>query len=203
MTTAESANWHKSVASLIGANMITIILALMEGWSLQDLMVIYWAQSVIIGIFSAKRMLALKEFTTEGLSQNGRPIAATKKSQRSMAGLFALHYGGFHLIYLVFILSDERNAFDGNLFFLTLCVLVFLVNHYFSFVEYREQDAGRKPNIGNIMYFPYLRIVPMHLTIILGSAIGSTGPGSLLFFLVLKTVADVIMHSIEHSAALK
>ena len=107
------------------------------------------------------------------------------------------------IVYLVFILSDERNAFDGNLFFLALCVLVFLFNHYFSFVEYREQDAGRRPNIGNIMFFPYLRIVPMHLTIILGGAVGSTGTGTLLFFLVLKTVADVIMHRIEHSSALK
>ena len=53
------------------------------------------------------------------------------------------------------------------------------------------------------MFFPYLRILPMHLTIIVGGAIGSAGTGALLFFLVLKTIADVIMHRIEHSAALK
>jgi len=203
MNSSENADWHKSVASLIGANLISIILALKEGWSLQDLMIIYWAQSVIIGVFSAKRMLALTEFTTAGMSQDGKPLSATRKTQRSMAGFFAMHYGGFHFIYLVFILSDERNAFDGNLFYLTLCVLVFVVNHYFSFIEYRNQDANRKPNIGNIMFFPYLRILPMHLTIIVGGAIGSAGTGALLFFLVLKTIADVIMHRIEHSAALK
>lgn len=203
MNRAGSANWHKSVASLIGANLISIFLALLEGWSLQDLMIIYWAQSVIIGIFNAKRMLALKEFSTEGMSQNRKPVTATRKSKRSLAGFFAMHYGGFHFVYLVFILSDERNAFDGNLFFLVLCVLVFLFNHYYSFVEYRLQDAGRKPNIGNIMFFPYVRIVPMHLTIILGGAIGETGTGTLLLFLVLKTVADVIMHRIEHSSALR
>ena len=144
MNSSENADWHKSVASLIGANLISIILALKEGWSLQDLMIIYWAQSVIIGVFSAKRMLALTEFTTAGMSQDGKPLSATRKTQRSMAGFFAMHYGGFHFIYLVFILSDERNAFDGNLFYLTLCVLVFVVNHYFSFIEYREPGRGSK-----------------------------------------------------------
>ncbi|MGI9204297.1 MAG: DUF6498-containing protein [Woeseiaceae bacterium] len=203
MNPSEKAGWRKSVVSLIGANMISIVLALKEGWNLQDLMIIYWAQSVIIGIFSAKRMLALSNFTTVGMWQNGKPVPMTPKTKRSMAGFFAMHYGGFHFVYLVFILSNERNAFDGNLFFLTLCVLVFLVNHYISFTEYREQDAIRTPNIGNIMFFPYLRIVPMHLTIILGGAFTGAGTGMLLFFLILKTLADVLMHRIEHSAALR
>jgi len=203
MNPLEKTAWHRSVASLIGANLISIFLALKEGWNLQDLMIIYWAQSVIIGIFSAMRMLALENFTTVGMFQNGKPVPMTPKTKRSMAGFFAMHYGGFHFVYLVFILSNERNAFDGNLFFLTLCVLVFLVNHYFSFTEYREQDAIRTPNIGNIMFFPYLRIVPMHLTIILGGAFSGAGTGMLLFFLILKTLADVVMHRIEHSRALR
>lgn len=203
MNPTERTAWRKSVASLIGANVISIVFALKEGWHLHDLMIIYWAQSVIIGIFSAKRMLALKNFTTVGMWQNGKPVPMTPKTKKSVAKFFAMHYGAFHFIYLVFILSNERNAFDGNLFYLTLCVLVFLVNHYFSFTEYREQDAIRTPNIGNIMFFPYLRIVPMHLTIILGGAFRSAGTGMLLFFLILKTLADVLMHRIEHSSALK
>ena len=203
MNPPQKSAWRKSVVALLGANLVSIFFALKEGWNLHDLMIIYWAQSVIIGIFSVKRMLALREFTTAGMWEEGVPVPATRKTQTFMAKFFAMHYGGFHFIYLVFILSDERNAFDGNLFFLTLCVLVFLVNHYYSFTEYREQDANRKPNIGNIMYFPYLRILPMHLTIIVGGAFSSAGTGVLLFFLILKMLADVLMHRIEHSAALQ
>ena len=47
------------------------------------------------------------------------------------------------------------------------------------------------------MFTPYLRIVPMHLTIIFGGLMAHTNAGLLLFG-VLKTVADVAMHAVEH-----
>ena len=50
-----------SATSLIAANLITIVFAIYEGWNLQELMVIYWSQSVIIGYFSIRRMLDLKQ----------------------------------------------------------------------------------------------------------------------------------------------
>lgn len=188
-----------SVVMLIGANLIAIVLAVIEGWDLHELMLIYWAQSVIIGYFSVRRMLGLVEFSVEGMSQNGRNLTATPATQKSIAGFFALHYGAFHLVYLAFILSDERNAFQGNWLYLLLCIAVFFFNHRYSFIEHRERDAKRKPNIGNIMFFPYARIIPMHLTILAGGAFSGASTGILIFFLSLKTVADVIMHKVEHA----
>ena len=38
--------------SLLAANIITIILAILENWDLATILFIYWAQSVIIGIFT-------------------------------------------------------------------------------------------------------------------------------------------------------
>ena len=46
------------------------------------------------------------------------------------------------------------------------------------------------------MFTPYLRIIPMHLTIILGATLG--GGAGLIVFGILKTIADAIMHVIEH-----
>jgi hypothetical protein len=54
------------------------------------------------------------------------------------------------------------------------------------------------PNIGMLVSTPYLRIMPMHLTVVLGGLIYG-GPGTLLLFGVLKTFADVIMHVEEHA----
>lgn len=188
-----------SVITLVGANLIAIVLAVIEGWDLHTLMLIYWAQSVIIGYFSVRRMLNLAAFSTDGLRQNGRVLEATPATQKSMASFFTLHYGTFHLVYLVFLLTDERNAFQGNWLYLLLCIAVFFFNHRYSFVEHRESDRSRVPNIGNIMFFPYLRILPMHLTILAGGAFGAAATGTLILFLGLKTVADVIMHKIEHA----
>ncbi|NIV18529.1 MAG: hypothetical protein GWN47_09030 [Woeseiaceae bacterium] len=82
---------------------------------------------------------------------------------------------------------------------LIVCTVAFYVNHRYSYFHYREQDRNRKPNIGIIMFFPYARIVPMHLMIVGGYAIGPTTTSGLLLFLVLKTAADVVMHLVEHS----
>ena len=188
-----------SVLTLIGANLVAIILAVVEGWDLHILMLIYWAQSVIIGYFSVRRMLDLKDFSTEGMSQNGRVLNATPATQKKIAHFFALHYGGFHLIYLAFIFMDGREVFRENWLYMAICIAVFFYNHRYSFKANRKHDRSRKPNIGNIMFFPYARILPMHLTILAGGAIGSTSTGILILFLGLKTGADVIMHSIEHA----
>ncbi|NIP29465.1 MAG: hypothetical protein GTN99_09095 [Candidatus Dadabacteria bacterium] len=59
----------------------------------------------------------------------------------------------------------------------------------------------RTPNIGTMMFFPYARILPMHFTIIFGGSIAKASSKSLVLFLVLKTLADLIMHMIEHAQA--
>lgn len=189
-----------SVTSLLIANSIAIVLALYEDWDLQELMIIYWSQSVIIGYFSFRRMRDLKEFSTKGVSSNGRKLQPTEDTKRSMSFFFALHYGTFHLVYLAFMFTDGIESLRGDLLFLGLCIAAFLVNHCYSYVEHREMDATRKPNIGTIMFFPYARILPMHLTILAGGAFGSTSTPVLLLFLGLKTLADVIMHKVEHAA---
>jgi hypothetical protein len=187
-----------SALSLVTANLITIVLALYEGWSLQDLMVIYWAQSVIIGYFSYRRILDLKQFSTENFKMNNVRPPENEKTKRSTATFFALHYGGFHAGYLAFLGANEQ-AFQGSWLVLAICVVVFLLNHRYSYVYNKEQDENRKPNIGTIMFFPYARIVPMHLTIVIGGSIGQATTPALLLFLGLKTAADVVMHKIEHA----
>lgn len=47
------------------------------------------------------------------------------------------------------------------------------------------------------MFLPYARVIPMHLTIIFGFGFGSHS-FALIIFLILKTVADWIMHEFEH-----
>lgn len=190
-----------SALSLVIANLITIALAIHEGWLLQEIMLIYWAQSVIIGIFSVRRMLDLKQFSTENFKSNGVRPPENEATKRSTAAFFAFHYGFFHAGYLVFLLADK--GFQGSWLVFWICVLVFYLNHNYSYVHNGELDQSRKPNIGAIMFFPYLRVIPMHLTIVVGGTIAPASTWALLLFLGLKTFADVAMHKVEHSAWLK
>ncbi len=75
--------------------------------------------------------------------------------------------------------------------------LVFFINHLLSHFLNRQEDCKKIKNIGAMMFFPYARIIPMHLIIATGlHAFG--GPISLVVFMLLKTFADVVMHVIEH-----
>jgi hypothetical protein len=166
---------------------------------------VYWFQSVTIGVFNFVRILSLKDFSTEGFRINNRPVEATRRAKISTAFFFAFHYGFFHFIYAIFLASfsfsgmfgtsGESTLHLGDVAYILLSAAIFFVNHLYSFFYNRVRDAG-KQNIGRVMFFPYARIIPMHLTIIFGMMLGE---GAIVLFLVLKTLADLIMHLLEHN----
>ena len=184
-----------SVWSLMLVNMVALVIAYVGGWSLVDLMAVYWVQSVIIGISYFFRMLNLGRFSTENFKINDRSVDPTPETKRQTAFFFLIHFGFFHFGYLMFILFENTTGSPLGLGLL-VCSIAFAINHYFSYRYHREVDASGTPNIGTLMFTPYLRVVPMHLTIVFGAvALGSTG---VLVFGILKMVADVAMHRVEH-----
>ncbi len=188
--------FSSSLLTLLAANTFTIVVALYEGWNLGVLMWIYWGQSIIIGLFSVLKILDLKRFATDGFTMNNRAVSETPQTKRQVALFFAAHYGFFHLIYFAFLLKEDPLELT-DMRWVSLCIAVYFANHYFSYAHNRERDAARVPNIGTMMFFPYARVVPLHLTIIFGSMLGP-GRLALLLFLVLKTLADLVMHAVEH-----
>jgi hypothetical protein len=188
----------RSVVVLVLSNLVTIAMALALEWDIRDVMWIYWGQSVIIGLFNWRRILGLKKFSTENFKIGNRPAEATPQTQREVARFFLLHYGFFHFVYLIFLLALATPVSGTPFLGIALCTLAFLIGHGFSYRYYRQRDRERTPNIGCIMFLPYGRIVPMHFTIIFGGFVGAESGGSLLLFLGLKALADVVMHMMEH-----
>lgn len=191
----------RSVTGLLLSNLLTIILALLQQWDVHVLMWIYCGQSVVIGYFNVHRILDLKEFSTANFRVNNRPVQPTRQTQRQVAGFFALHYGFFHLAYIVFLATETETLGPFPLFSVVVCILAFYINHRFSYRYNQPREQGRVPNIGSIMFFPYIRIIPMHLMIVAGSSFAGGSQGALLVFLLLKTAADVAMHVIGHAMA--
>lgn len=191
----------RSALYLIVSNLLTIVLAVYQKWNLSEVMWIYWGQSVIIGYFNYRRILDLRQFSTSGFRINNKPAEPTRKAQKSTANFFALHYGFFHLIYMVFLVNQTKSITRTWVLFIIICTVMFLFNHRFSYLHNTERDMHRTPNIGTIMFFPYLRIIPMHLTIIIGQGFTKGSSKGLILFLGLKTLADLVMHMIEHADA--
>jgi hypothetical protein len=165
---------------------------------------VYWFQSITIGFFNFIRILQLKEFSTEGFKINGQPVQPTQSTKIFTAFFFLFHYGFFHFVYLIFLLTGTFAKVYGNgpnfigLKHIFLTALLFFINHLFSYFYNRPRDT-KKQKIGSLMFYPYARIIPMHLTIIFSFSFG----GALPLFLMLKTFADGIMHVVEHNVIRK
>lgn len=208
----------RALRGIVLSNLFALTVVWLTDGGLLMLLWPYWLQSVVIGWYARKRMLALKEFTTQGLTMNDRPIPENAAGARSTANFFAIHYGFFHFGYLVLLLaftlgsgesgivpvetSEGTRQFNVgvltplDLLWTALIGFGFVQSHGASHREHVEADLRGRPKLGTLMILPYARIIPMHLTIIFGAIFGS-GVGLLLFG-ALKTVADVVMHVVEH-----
>jgi hypothetical protein len=199
---------YSTMLSLLFSNAATYYFAVTEHWSVTTLLITYWIQSVIIGIFQALRMIRLTNFSAKDVSINGKPLSTTEPgktlSKWYMAGFFCFHYGFFHLIYLFFLATGMFGPFSDiggvSLYGVTIPGIVivsvlFFSNHLLSFFVNREDaDPDNPPNIGTLMMAPYLRIIPMHLTLIIGLILRIP----LELFVLLKTAADVLPHFYQH-----
>jgi len=197
-----------STIILIFSNLITILIAIINNWNFLTLMWVYLFQSLIIGLFAFIKILKLKNFTTEGLKINNEPVKANSQAKKKVAFIFSLYFIFFHIIYIFFLWGfSQEISLESSVLketsFIILSVLIFFANHLFSFVYNYKKDSKRKTNLGEMMHAPMLRILPMHLTIMFtGFIIVSTAKSNiniLIFFIVLKTLADVIMHQQEHN----
>jgi len=174
------------------------VFAVVFGWSAGVVLWAYFAQNLIIGYFSRKRILALDEFKTDGFEMNSRQPPPTPETKRKTANFFTLHFGFFHVAYFAFLASSHLpDALDVLL--LAGVAVSFYFNHAGSFERHLAADAKGETNIGTLMFLPYLRVVPMHLAVIAGSgmALMNTLTG-LVGFMLLKTAADWLMHYVEH-----
>jgi hypothetical protein len=150
---------------------------------------LYWLQSVLIGLFNFIDMLTLKtkNIDVSNMTFNDKP--ATPAGAKGCLPIFFLfHYGIFHFVYLIFLFVDFKIT-DTNFSYLGMAALVVFLQQVIQFVQNKVKFANRSRNIASMFFTPYLRIVPMHLTILLPKFLGWT-PG--LTFLILKTVFDVI-----------
>lgn len=195
---AARAGSDHSLLGLVVANALALAIAAYTHMTLRELLIVYWIQSVVIGVTSVIRMLKLEHFSTDNFKVNGQAVAPTPATKVRVAGFFALHYGFFHFVYFIFLAFGAKGQF-GPLAPYVLCALAFAVNHAISLRHNLESDASGQPNIGTLMFLPYARVIPMHLMILSGLAFtGGASAAVLLVFGVLKTLADALMHTVEH-----
>lgn len=194
----------KSDWMLIASNIFTIIIAVIQKWDLLTIMWVYLLQSITIGFFHFLKLLNLNipSAPKSNFSQNQikypSPIV-----KYFYAFFFLFHYGVFHLSYLIFLIAMSLGGLANhqsssiNISGIIIISITFFLNHLYSYMQNNKNDIANLAEIKTIMFQPYIRIIPMHLTLIFGGLIFNSI--SLALFLLLKTYVDLIMHQREHS----
>jgi hypothetical protein len=194
---------------LIAANLVPLWGVLVWDWPVFPLLVLFWAENVILGVLNVLRMLLADPADL--------PLWATKLF---MVPFFCVHYGmftaGHGLFVFTFFGGDAYEPLIDDLwthhaFFhavheyqLWAPLAVLAGSHLFSFIwNYIGRGEYLRAEVDNLMVKPYARIIVLHVTIILGGlaamALGSP-VWALLLLLAMKTGIDLGAHLREHRA---
>ena len=179
---------------LLGMNVYLIWYYLRVPSSIDTIILLFYIQSVLIGVFNVLDMLTLKNIYVEP----GKSSEMFAKKGCS-AGFFTVHYGMFHLVYLFFLpsLISIKNI-DFPFVYLSLWIL--LATCTVGFVQNKIRNRTEAVNLGVMFFMPYPRVIPIHLMILAPKFLNVSAP---LVFLILKTIPDVVMHMVAQRAIFK
>ena len=203
-----------AVVALVVANLVPLIGVLFFGWSVWNILVIYWLENGIVGLINVLKMsVATGDEVTPGVTfmVNGRP--ATSATKMGLIPFFIVHYGIFWFVHGIFVLtlpaffslmSDDGMTLDlGPVVFAAVGLAI---SHGLSFWwNFLHGGEYRRTAAAALMFAPYKRLVALHITIIFGAfAVMFTGaPAAAVAVLVaIKTAIDLGLHLAEHRGEL-
>ena len=199
-----------SAIVLIAVNVVPVVGVVAFGWKVIDILWLYWAENVVIGILNIPRILTARGPSIDSHQRTGLVGAIF------IAAFFAVHYGGFTLGHGVFI----ANVFAGDASAATLgeevaflaraidepamrvALAGLFASHALSLaVNWFGRGERHKHDARAQMFAVYGRIVILHIVILLGG-FGAQAIGEPVFALVLlvalKTGVDLVAHVRSH-----
>lgn len=180
-----------SLAALVIANMVPLVGVLALDWDLYGVMVLYWAENSILGLFNVLKMFRI----------GGQKAV-------SLAAFFCVHYGFFMFVHFVFVkrmfgpdtwgLFPSLDDIIEALAPVASGLLSTLVSHAISYrVNFLGRREYERTALDAQMTAPYQRMALLHVTLIAGGwIIMSQGQpiGALVVFVLLKTAVDGWAH---------
>ena len=201
-------NFRKSLTPselcLIAANIVPLIGVVFWDWRVFDVMLLFWLENVLIGVFNVLKMLAWTIRT-------GFYLAL------ALIAFFIVHYGGFafgHFIFVMGLFGDVQPGDKaGWAFFMTrpefhtwgfyMAVLGLFASHLFSFcVNFLGRGEIKKTNAFDLMFAPYGRVMMLHVTLLIGGVAAQVLKQpiwAMLLLISMKIVFDLRAHRKSHA----
>ena len=188
-----------SVIALVLANLVPLLGVLLFEWRVLDILMLYWAENVVIGVVNVLRM---------SVCRSGMKFF--------LIPFFIVHYGFFcygHLLAMTGIFSKSMGTATAWPYFfgmpladawkspLWIALAAIAVSHMFSFfTNFLAGGEYRRTTASDLMSRPYGRIVVLHVTIIIGAALIDWLGSPIMMLVVLiaaKIALDLRLHLLE------
>lgn len=211
------------VLLIVAANSVPAAGVIFLNWNPYMILLIYWGESLIIGILNLLKMMISGTVQNRRFSPEGFARAA------GLSVFFTFHYGMFMFVHCIFLLlfmsMAEVTGSPGSSFTidpfsiaesfiperLTLfdfvnseisAISALLISHISSFYTYFIKTGEyNSTEASDYMMRPYKRIIIMQVTIIFGAfALFISGFKSAVFVIIwigLKIITDLKMHISE------
>jgi hypothetical protein len=217
----EEQDWWRrpSALALLAANLVPVFGVLFGGWQILSVMLLFWLENVIVGLFNVARIL-LARGASDGSGQ-ALPAPFAAAGNLFVAAFFTVHYGMFCAVHGIFVVSlfgrgpqGAERSFDipdlprvvidlllrhGLLW----AVIALVASHGLSFyIHYLRPRAFEDADAGKIMFEPYKRVVILHVVLIVGGFAAAAFGASLaplLMLIALKIAVDLNAHRREHA----
>lgn len=200
-----------AVAALVIANLIPLVGVLLFGWSVWNILVIYWLENGIVGFINVLKMTSATGEDVRGsavdLVINGQP--ATAMSKVALVPFFVVHYGIFWFVHGIFVLTlpaflslASDIPMELGIGPVLAAAVALAISHGLSFWwNFLHGGEYRRTTPAALMFAPYRRLIVLHLTIIFGAmAVMFTGApvAAVAILVAIKTALDLGFHLAEH-----
>lgn len=202
MKTASHKHWLISGLALVCSSAFAMALALSLSWNLFEVVVLYWVQALIIGVFQRLKIRDMVahyvSLGASGLYANGRALLLRDDTHKG----FGIIYGLFWLVEGVLLLVSYVSTAGLSLSSLLLLVAAaaLFVSHLFSYRSNKASDELRPPNVETVLLLPLFRmLLPLHMFTVAVGFETDYGAGGILTWMLLKTAVDLGIHAYEHN----
>ena len=216
---------QSSSVALILANLFPLAGVLLHQWDVLSLLLLYWAESVIVGVMNIFRIICtqtddmlagmdkLMGGSVPALPFNWRPKIPMNLLKVFLVPFFIFHYGAFcyaHLSILLSLFTDDvkpMSIASSNLdpwqpAFWIAVAAVFCSHWYSFFRNYIGRGEYKWASMPTLIFRPYARIAVMHAVVIFGAVLLTwfQSPMMMLLLLIaLKIFIDLRLHQKDWS----
>jgi hypothetical protein len=179
------------IAGIVAFNLYLLAETWFDPGSVYTVLLMFWLQNICIGLANVLKILLVK---SNQMDEAGNRLFSGI-SKVFFAGFFTVHYGTFQLAYLVFLLTMRFEHIDfrlqPNVLYPALVLL--LIATFLGLPENIRAASKRNAGLGELMFLPYLRILPMTILILINAHYQDFR--GIAMFVLMKLIADVAMYA--------